>query len=364
MKVGIFGAGQLARMLALAGKPLGLEFLFLDPASEACAAEVGTHLQGDYTDHVLLMQMAEQCDVITYEFENVPAETIDFISAHATVYPAPKALAIGQDRLIEKNFLRDLDIPTAPFAAVDSLSDLENAAAKIGYPAILKTRRLGYDGKGQALLRSPSDLAKAWGELMGASCILEGFVPFRREVSIIAVRSVSGEIAYYPLSENHHKGGILRVAKCSENDPLQQQAESIATRVLSGLDYVGVIAVELFDVDSHLVANEFAPRVHNSGHWTIEGAETSQFENHLRAILAMPLGRTSPVGYSAMQNFIGGMPSLKELLSLSDVHPHFYNKAPRKGRKVAHATVRAHSPEQLSGRMAHLAKLASLTDDS
>lgn len=364
MIIGVLGAGQLARMLALAGKPLGLQFIFLDPAPESCAAELGEHLLGAYTDRGLLEELAQRSDVVTYEFENVPVETVDFISTKAPVYPPSRALAVSQDRLIEKNFFRDLGIPTAPYEAVESLSELEMALPKIGWPAILKTRTLGYDGKGQVLLRSADDLADAWSQLRGASAIVEGFVSFRREVSIIAVRSVSGSIAYYPLSENQHRNGILRLAKSCADDPLQSEAEAIITRLLEALDYVGVLALELFDVDGHLIANEFAPRVHNSGHWTIEGSETSQFENHLRAIIDQPLGETATLGFAAMQNFIGGVPSLKDVLALSQVHMHLYNKLPRKGRKIAHATARTDCPERLAERIAVLDQLAEQTDDS
>jgi len=364
MIIGVLGAGQLARMLALAGKPLGLQFIFLDPAPESCAAEVGEHLLGAYTDKVLLSQLAERSDVVTYEFENVPVESIDFIAAKTPVYPSAKALAVAQDRLTEKNFFSDLGIPTAPYKAVNSLAELEQTMPGMGYPAILKTRTLGYDGKGQAVLRSAEDLAHAWKQLQGAPAIVEGFVPFRREVSIIAVRSVSGSIGYYPLSENLHRNGILRLAKSCVNDPLQPEAESMIQRLLEALDYVGVLALELFEVEGHLAANEFAPRVHNSGHWTIEGSETSQFENHLRAILDQPLGETATLGFAAMQNFIGGVPALKDVLALSQVHMHLYNKAPRKGRKIAHATARADTPERLAEQIEALASLAKQTDDS
>lgn len=364
MIIGVLGAGQLARMLALAGKPLGLQFIFLDPAPESCAAEVGEHLLGAYTDRALLTQLAERSDVVTYEFENVPDEIVDFIAAKTTVYPAAKALEVAQDRLTEKNFFRDLGIPTAPYVAVNSLAELEEAMSGIGWPAILKTRRLGYDGKGQAVLHSVNDLTDAWEQLQGAPVIVEGFVPFRREVSIIAARNVSGEVVFYPLSENQHRNGILRLAKSCTDDPLQSEAETLIMRLLEALDYVGVLALELFDIDGHLIANEFAPRVHNSGHWTIEGSETSQFENHLRAILDLPLGETTMMGVAAMQNFIGGVPALKEVLALSRTHMHWYNKTPRKGRKVAHATVRADTPESLAGRIAALAKLADQVDDS
>lgn len=364
MKVGILGAGQLARMIALSGYPLGVEFIFLDPSADACANKLGEHLLGDYNDPDLLAQLAERADVVTYEFENVPAKTAEFLASHTKVHPAPKALAVAQDRLIEKTFFNDIGIPTPAYAAVNSLVELERVMTTIGYPAILKSRTQGYDGKGQSVLKSAADLTSAWEVLQGVPAIVEAFVPFDREVSIVAVRSVSGEIVFYPLSENVHRGGILRVAKCLANDSMQAQAENYASRLMTELDYVGVLALELFEINGTLIVNEFAPRVHNSGHWTIEGAQTSQFENHLRAILDLPLGSTAPVGKAAMVNFIGGLPTTEAILSIDHAHLHLYDKAPRKGRKVAHATVCADSDEQLVSLINQLSTLAEQVDDS
>lgn len=364
MVIGILGAGQLARMLALAGKPLGLKFIFLDPTPIACASDIGKHLVGDYTDKALLIQLAEESDIITYEFENVPVEIVDFLNRLTPVYPPAKALLIGQDRITEKTFLQDLGIATAPFSAISSLDELQQAIPEIGYPAILKTRRFGYDGKGQVMLKSEQDLTKAWQTINNAPCIIEGFVPFDREISIIASRNIAGETAYYPLSENEHHQGILRLAKNTRNDPLQAQSEKYITTILSALDYVGTIALELFTVGNKLIANEFAPRVHNSGHWTIEGSETCQFENHLRAIMNMPLGSTNSLGYAAMQNFIGNVPESKKLLSLQQVHLHLYGKAAHKGRKLAHATVRTDNLETFTDLIDSLTELAIQSDDS
>lgn len=364
MIVGVLGAGQLARMIALAGIPLGLDFIFLDPSTDACANKLGEHLHGDYSDPELLAQLAERADVVTYEFENVPAEVAEFLAAHTQVHPSAEALGVAQDRLIEKSFFHDLDIPTPNYAAVDSLEKLKLAMTTIGYPAILKSRTQGYDGKGQSLLKSADDLKPAWELLEGLPAVVEAFVPFNREVSIIAVRNVSGVIVFYPLSENQHRGGILRVSECRADDPKQQQAEIYVSRLLEELEYVGVLALELFEIDGQLVANEFAPRVHNSGHWTIEGAETSQFENHLRAILDLPLGATTPVSKAAMVNFIGGLPKTEELLEIPQAHLHLYDKSPRKGRKVAHATVRAENQQQLSELVNKLTMLANQVDDS
>lgn len=364
MKVGILGGGQLARMIALAGFPLGLQFIILDPSTDAGATGLGEHLLGDYDDPALLAELAEKADVVTYEFENVPSAVAKYLADHTLVYPSSNALEVAQDRLTEKNFFHQLDISTAEFAPVDSLEDLQQAMEHIGYPAILKSRRMGYDGKGQVVLKSANELDEAWVHMQGVPSIVEGFVPFQREVSLIAARRPGGEIAFYPLSENKHGGGILRVSECCQDDPLQQQAEEYVARLLEALDYVGVIALELFDIDGRLLANEFAPRVHNSGHWTIEGAETSQFENHLRAILNLPLGLTKAHGHAGMVNFIGGLPTSQQVFEINNAHLHLYDKAPRKGRKVAHATVRSDESEQYSESLDSLIKLSQVVDDS
>ncbi len=364
MKVGILGGGQLARMIALAGYPLDLEFIVLDPSEEAGAVGLGEHLHGAYDDQALLAELAEKADVVTYEFENVPADVAAFLQDHTQVYPAPNALAVAQDRLHEKNFFHQLHIPTAEFAAISSIEDLQEAMQHIAFPAILKSRRMGYDGKGQVVLRSAEQLADAWESVQQVPSIVESFVEFQREVSIIAARRPNGDVVFYPLSENTHDKGILRVSECCQSDTLQHQAEDIACRLLDALDYVGVIALELFDVNGKLVANEFAPRVHNSGHWTIEGAETSQFENHLRAILDLPLGSTKACGQAGMVNFIGGLPTTESVLQIQHAHQHLYAKSPRKGRKVAHATVRTDDVNQYQQSLQALISLAKATDDS
>ncbi|MDT8407347.1 MAG: 5-(carboxyamino)imidazole ribonucleotide synthase [Methylococcales bacterium] len=364
MKIGILGGGQLARMLALAGVPLGLEFVTIDPAQDACAAPVSEHWQGAYDDPVLLERLGQVCDYVTYEFENIPVAIVEQLARTVPVYPSAQALAMSQDRLIEKQFLNELGIATAPFAAIDSLAQLEAEAGRLNFPAILKTRRFGYDGKGQFVIKKPDDLHAAWTAMAGHALILEGFVPFCREVSILAARSPSGDKVYYPLSENQHHKGILRMAKNTRDDLLQAKAERIIDKVLDALDYVGMIALEMFELEGELVANEFAPRVHNSGHWTLEGSVTSQFENHLRAVVGWPLGATDSVGFATMHNFIGRNPDLKTLLALPQVHVHYYGKSARKGRKVAHATVRADSEATQSGRSAAVAKLARQWDDS
>jgi len=338
MIIGVVGGGQLARMMALAGIPLGMRFIFLDPAEDACATPLGEHLWGAYDDEALLNELAERADVVTYEFENVPASAIAILSQKVDVFPSEQALATARDRMNEKTLCRDLGIPTVPFAAIDTLEALQQAVETIGLPAILKTRTMVYYGKGQALLREPADMAAAWSELGGVPLVLEGFAHFQREISIISVRSRSGEIRYYPLSENHHRDGILDTAHSLPDDPKQSMAEGLAKRILEELNYVGVMALELFDTAEGLLVNEMAPRVHNSGHWTIEGAETSQFENHIRAAANLPLGSTEAVGYAKMVNFIGAVPASAETLSSAGAHLHDYDKAPREGRKVGHVT--------------------------
>ncbi|WP_198244025.1 5-(carboxyamino)imidazole ribonucleotide synthase [methane-oxidizing endosymbiont of Gigantopelta aegis] len=364
MTVGILGGGQLARMIALAGIPLGQEFIVLDPSAEAGAVRLSRLLQGAYDDPALLEKMAQQASIVTYEFENVPASAAEYLTAHTTIYPPAKALQTAQDRLVEKQHFQSLGIQTAPFAAVDNLNDLTQAMSSIGYPAILKSRRMGYDGKGQVVIQSAGELADAWQAMQDAPSIVEGFIPFQREVSIIAVRRANGDTVFYPLSENTHKGGILRVAHCQADDPQQIAAENYVSKLMESLDYVGTIALELFDVNGQLIANEFAPRVHNSGHWTIEGSETSQFENHLRAILDLPLGSTQSVGYSAMVNFIGDVPPEASVLAIPHAHLHLYDKLPRKGRKVAHATIRCDDERQFNDSLNALHALATQFDDS
>lgn len=348
MIIGILGGGQLARMLALAGLPLGFRFVFYDPAPHPCAAPLGEHVQGEFTDRLRLEAFARRVDIVTFEFENIPLECIEFISARTVVHPGPKALAAAQDRLLEKRLFRDIGIPAPTVMDVDSMGALDAAVREIGLPAVLKTRTLGYDGKGQYILREQEDVGKAWQLLGGFSLVLERLVEFDREVSILAVRGASGETACYPLSENVHQAGILRFSRSCPDDPSQAIAEEMAGKVLSRLDYVGVLALEFFQVGETLLANEIAPRVHNSGHWTIEGSETSQFENHIRAIAGLPLGKTSVTGHSAMVNFIGRKPDLARLLTVQGLHVHLYSKSERPGRKVGHATLWCRSEESFT----------------
>jgi 5-(carboxyamino)imidazole ribonucleotide synthase len=357
MMVGVLGGGQLARMLALAGYPLGLRFVFLDPAGDACAFALGEALHGGYDDCELLERLASRAGVVTYEFENVPAQTSRFLSERVQVYPPWEALAVTQDRLAEKRLFRELDIPTSPFHPVDTRHGLHQALGRLGLPLVLKTRSGGYDGKGQLLLANEEDIAPAWDRLGGSPLLAEQYVPFVREVSMIAVRGQRGETAYYPMSENVHRAGMLHMACSRPGDPMAGLATEYVGRVLSRFDYVGVLALEFFQEGDRLLANEFAPRVHNSGHWTIEGAETSQFENHLRAILGLPLGSTSAVGSVAMVNCIGTLPDTRPLLALADVHLHVYDKLARPGRKLGHVTVRAHDSRTLQTKLSTVCEL-------
>lgn len=358
MIIGVLGGGQLGRMLALAGYPLGLQFIFLCPDPHPCAAPLGEHLCASFDDQKALARLAARADVVTYEFENVPIQAIRPLAEHVPLRPSIEALGLTQDRLLEKRLFQELAIPTPRFAPVQCLADLEEALADIGLPAVLKTRRLGYDGKGQAVLRQGSDLAQAWHDLGAVPAIVEAFVPFDREVSIIAVRGCRGETSFYSLVENVHHGGILRLSTCRPGDPMQERAESYAQRLLARLDYVGVLALELFQMGDELLANEIAPRVHNSGHWTIEGAETSQFENHLRAVAGWPLGSTATKRLAVMVNFIGAVPATAQVLQLPGVHIHLYAKSPRPGRKVGHATVCMDGWEALERVSAQLVALA------
>ncbi len=371
MRVGILGGGQLGRMIALAGYPLGLRFRCLEPSREAPMGHLSALVLGHYDDPVALDRFAEGLDVITYEFENVPVQSARRLARHTPVYPPPDALEIAQDRLAEKRCFQELGIDTAPFARVDSRDDLEAAIDDVGLPAILKTRRFGYDGKGQAVIRDAGDVVAAWNALGGNHLVLEGFVAFRRELSVLAARGRPGEVVCYPLVQNEHRGGILRLSRAPAPDLApgeQAEAERIVHAVLDRLEYVGLLAIELFELVGldgriRLLANEMAPRVHNSGHWTIEGARTSQFENHLRAVVGWPLGPTTPHGCSAMVNLIGRAPAEAAVLAIPGAYLHLYGKAPRPGRKVGHITVCAPDHAQLEALLARVRPLVADRDD-
>lgn len=358
--LGVLGGGQLARMLALAAAPLGVKTLVVDGVADACAGQVAPLLVADWTDFAALEDFAHKVDVVTFDFENVPAATAHWLAERVAVFPHPDALAVAQDRLAEKTLFRDCGLATPDFMAVDTRADLDRALEAIGAPAILKTRRLGYDGKGQFRLKSLADADAAWAAL-GAQAeahglILEAFVPFERELSVIAVRGRDGRFLTWPLTQNWHVDGVLSLsmAPALAIDGLQQRATELARTLAERLGYVGVFALELFVKDGELLGNEMAPRVHNSGHWTIEGAHTSQFENHVRAVLGMPLGDTGARGASVMFNWIGALPEAAPVLETADAHWHDYGKQFRPGRKVGHATVCAPDSASLADRLAAL----------
>ncbi|ODV10782.1 MAG: 5-(carboxyamino)imidazole ribonucleotide synthase [Rhodanobacter sp. SCN 68-63] len=361
--LGILGGGQLARMLAIAGAPLGVQTLVVDGSADACAGQVAPLVVADWHDQAALGEFARKVDAVTFDFENVPADTAHWLAERVAVFPNPRALAVAQDRLAEKTLFRDCGLATPEFVPVDTRADLDRALAVTGAPAILKTRRLGYDGKGQFRLRSAEDADAAWTALGAQAAahglILEAFVPFERELSVLAVRGRDGEFRTWPLTRNWHTDGVLSLslAPAPDIDALQPRATALARTLAERLDYVGVFALELFVKDGELLGNEMAPRVHNSGHWTIEGAHTSQFENHVRAVLGLPLGDTGARGASLMFNWIGELPDPAPVLRTVDGHWHDYGKQARPGRKVGHATVCAPDASTLMERAEALAQV-------
>jgi 5-(carboxyamino)imidazole ribonucleotide synthase len=338
--VGIVGAGQLGRMLALAGYPLGLRCLFLDRSPDAPGAQVAPILVGELEDPARLKELASLSDVVTFDWENISGAALAPLEKLTAIRPPRKALEVSQDRLQEKALFGRLNIPAAPHAAVDTKKELLSVARNLGFPGVLKTRRMGYDGKGQFVVQHAGDIDAAWTHIGAPGLIYEKFQLFSREISLIGARSAAGKIVYYPLSANTHSGGILRYSVAPFiNRPLERLARRYLKKVMEALAYVGVLTIEFFVVKGRLIANEMAPRVHNSGHWTIDGCVTSQFENHLRAICDLPLGSTQALGHTAMVNFLGSMPQLRQLLAIDGLAFHDYGKEPRPGRKLGHCTI-------------------------
>lgn len=362
MRVGIIGAGQLGQMLGFAAAKLGDSCEFIDPAAAPPAAAAGHVIRAAFDDAVALDELAAASDVITFEFENVPVEALQRIAAQVPVYPPPEALRQAQDRLVEKRLFESLGIPLPAWRPVDSRNDLGDALRHIGAPLVLKTRRLGYDGKGQFVLRDAADADTAWAALGGRPLIAEQWVAFDCEVSAIGARNPRGEVVTYPLTRNEHADGILRVSRAPYHDvQLFPVAEGYMHKLLEQLDYVGVLALELFVVGDTLLANEFAPRVHNSGHWTIEGAQTSQFENHLRAVTGRKLGSTAMRGHAGMLNLIGTLPDAARRLDHGVLHD--YGKSPRPGRKLGHVTVVADTAVERDRLLARIdAKICQAND--
>lgn len=358
MKIGIIGGGQLAQMMALAAHPLGLQTICLEPTQDCPAALVTDVMVGAYDDLEKLQSLAHAVDVLTYEFENISAAALEHLK-HFSIYPPLHALAISQDRLQEKQFFNRLQIPTTQYLPVESLDELKSAAKQIGLPAVLKTRKLGYDGRGQQMLKTEGDIASAWEKLKEHPLLLENKVDFDREISCIAVRDKAGKIAFYDLVENQHREGILHLSRVVHDHDIAQLAREYVSRIMTELDYVGVLTAEFFESKGQLIANEIAPRVHNSGHWTIEGAVTSQFENHLRAICSLPLGSTATRGHVAMLNLVGELPGLASLLQVSDAHVHLYGKAPRPRRKLGHLTLSMENKKLFDTELGRLTTLIS-----
>lgn len=351
--VGVLGAGQLGRMLGLAGRALDLRFEFLDPAPDPPAGIAGHVIASPFDDPDALSSLAERSDVVTYEFENVPVAAVEMLARRLPVYPAANALETAQDRLHEKRLFERLGIPVPAWHAVDTIGDLRHAADAIGLPLVLKARRMGYDGKGQAIVHDVDSLQDAFERLGGRPLIAEQRIAFDREVSVIGARRRGGQVAIWPITENRHEAGILRCSLAPVEDAaIVAAAHGYLEAMLSHLDYVGVLALELFVAGDRLLANEFAPRVHNSGHWTIEGAVTSQFENHLRAILDLPLGDTAATGHVVMVNLIGSMPTMPDELGRAGFRLHDYAKSPRPGRKLGHITAVADSAAGRDRRLA------------
>lgn len=358
MRIGVIGGGQLAQMMAQAAMPLGLRVHALDPAVDACAGEVAPLEVAAFDDLSALHRFSDICDVITFDFENVSAPALAELAALKPVRPNPLSLATAQDRAAEKALFARIGTAVAPFAVIDTREQIEAAAQAVEFPAILKTRRFGYDGKGQINVPNAGALMDACTRLGHAPCVLESRVRFQRELSIVAVRGLDGEMRCYPLVENLHVDGILSatIAPANVSSSMIESARECAERVAEELGYVGVFAIEFFDLNGMLVANEMAPRVHNSGHWSIEGAVTSQFENHIRAVSGLPLGETSAVGVSCMLNWIGDMPDRAAGLAVPGLHWHDYGKSARAGRKVGHATITAVDRKTLAERLVLLAE--------
>jgi 5-(carboxyamino)imidazole ribonucleotide synthase len=344
-------------MLALAARRLGVETRFLAPDPDSPAGMCAELVVADYENEAALEHFIAGLDVVTYEFESIPISTVRYVAERVTERPAVRALEIAQDRALEKQSFERLGIPTPRFAVADSLREARAALDVVGFPAVLKTRQLGYDGKGQAVLRDRSDLERGWVTIAGVPSIVERYIAFTRELSIIAVRSVSGDVEYYPLVENHHSEGILRFSLAPApniREEIVAQAQDYARRIMDDLDYVGVLAIEFFETADGLLANEMAPRVHNSGHWTIEGADTSQFENHIRAVTGMELGSTEIHGVCGMVNVIGQEPDVARLREIPSVHVHMYGKRPAPRRKLGHITVTASDMDGVRSAVAQI----------
>ena len=357
MRVGVIGGGQLGRMLALAGIPLGMQFRFLDPASAPCAAAVGEHLCAAFDDAAALSALAVECDVITCEFENVPATAFDLLAPDAQ-HPAREALHTAQEREREKACFESGGIPVAPWRAVDNQAAVDQAVGDLGLPLIAKTRTMGYDGKGQKRLHELDDARDLYESMGGVPLLLERLVDFDSELSVIGTRARDGGKVIYPMTANVHRNGILhRSEQSSVDQALARQATRHFSALTDALGYVGTLAIEFFVSGNLLLGNEFAPRVHNSGHWTQNGMPHGQFENHMRAVAGLPLGGGAPVGVSGMINLIGALPDVTPMLAMANAYLHDYGKTPRPGRKLGHVNVVARSTTELNRSLDAIEKM-------
>jgi 5-(carboxyamino)imidazole ribonucleotide synthase len=361
LRIGVLGGGQLGRMMALAGYPLDLDFSFYEATPNCPSAGLGPVFGDARNSPESLDAFIDSADVFTYEFENIPVAWVERVAARKPLFPGVKSLAVSQNRLNEKQLFARLNIPSARFAEIRSEADLHAAVATLGLPLVVKTVTMGYDGKGQFLLKEETQVSACWSQLGAqAPLIAEEFVHFKRELSIIAVRGRDGSMACYPLTENVHHRGILSHSVAPApfvDDDVQLTAERYISAIAQDLGHVGALTVEMFETRHGLVANETAPRVHNSGHWTIEGAHCSQFENHVRAVAGLPLGSTACPLPTAMINIIGRHPDKADILAERDAHLHLYGKEEREGRKLGHITLRAPSHHELQARLQRLATL-------
>lgn len=358
MRIGILGTGQLGRMLAQAAIKRGHTIAFYDSSHGSPTEEFQVTTVAPFDDRNALEAFAGKCDIITYEFENIPSESVRILERYTDVYPPRRALEISQDRLHEKEFLQSLTISTPRFKSASSQEELFTACHSIGFPCIVKTRRFGYDGKGQVRVSDASEVASAWKQLQPSPLIIEGFVPFSRELSIIGTRDRYGNVVTYPLIQNTHINGILHRSEIPApaiSTGLQAHARELIKSVLHALSYVGTLTIELFDVRGEILVNEIAPRVHNSGHATIESFVTSQFENHILAIVGDPLGASTPCARAVMYNIIGEIPDLTASVNVSSIRTHLYNKTPRAGRKLGHITLLnpSEAEERLISQICH-----------
>lgn len=357
MIVGVLGTGQLARMLAWAAAPLGITLRVIGPDAATCAAQFSQHVVADLGDATALSDFARGTEVVTFETESIPVSSLQLVAQRTCVHPNPRVVELFQDRVLEKRTFAKLGIPTVEYRSARSLDELRAAVNELGYPVVVKCRKGGYDGKGQYRIGGPGDVEEAWAALGESELVVEQFVSFVREVALIAVRSLSGDVRAYQAVESVHEAGILRHAVVIDEPRLQRQLELFATRVLEDLDYVGVVGFEFFETEEGLLANEVAPRVHNTGHWTIEGAATSQFENHLRAILGLPLGTVRTLGHVACINYLGAVPSMEAALGIVGAHHHDYGKSPKPGRKLGHMTLVCETHDELMRALAEAREL-------